>query len=188
MTELVSLWVNEIHYGLEANRYRSVRPRCGTRRYRRRRQTRQPAVVLIGGDKGGVGKTTVARTLLDYFGRQQLRVRAFDTEVPRGTLKRFHPDVTDVVDINHVPDQMRIFDTVNSTDATVSLIDVRAGLLSPTLHALRNIGFIEAATRAASLEGRRPGNRPSYFEALDLFNILVPRSPCPHPLRRGRRD
>ena len=60
------------------------------------------AVVLIGGDKGGVGKTTVARTLLDYFAHQQLRVRAFDTEVPRGTLKRFHPDVTDVVDINHV--------------------------------------------------------------------------------------
>ncbi len=27
----------------------------------------KPAVVLIGGDKGGVGKTTVARTLLDYF-------------------------------------------------------------------------------------------------------------------------
>ena len=107
----------------------------------------KPAVVLIGGDKGGVGKTTVARTLLDYFAHQQLRVRAFDTEVPRGTLKRFHPNVTDVVDINHVPDQMRIFDTVNSTDATVTLIDVRAGLLSPTLHALRNIGFIEAAKK-----------------------------------------
>ncbi len=90
----------------------------------------KPAVVLIGGDKGGVGKTTVARTLLDYFAPQQLRVRAFDTETPKGTLKRFHPDVTDVVDINHVPDQMRIFDTVNSTDAAVSLIDVRAGLLS----------------------------------------------------------
>src|SRR6516225_6994606 len=98
------------------------------------------SVVLIGGDKGGVGKTTVARTLLDYFARQQLRVRAFDTEVPRGTLKRFHPDVTDVVDINHVPDQMRIF-------ATVTLIDIRAGLLSPTLRALGNIGFIEAANK-----------------------------------------
>jgi hypothetical protein len=67
--------------------------------------------------------------------------------VPRGTLKRFHSDVTDVVDINYVPDQMRIFDTVNSTDATVSLIDVRAGLLSPTLRALRNIGFIDAAKK-----------------------------------------
>ncbi len=67
--------------------------------------------------------------------------------MPRGTLKRFHPNVTDVVDINYVPDQMRIFDTVNSTDATVSLIDVRAGLLSPTLRALRDIGFIEAAKK-----------------------------------------
>jgi CobQ/CobB/MinD/ParA nucleotide binding domain len=107
----------------------------------------KPAVVLIGADKGGVGKTTVARTLLDYFGDRQVRTRAFDTEVPKGTLKRFHPDVAEIVDINHVPDQMRIFDTVNSTDASVSLIDVRAGLLSPTLLALRNIGFIEAAKK-----------------------------------------
>jgi hypothetical protein len=107
----------------------------------------KPAVVLIGADKGGVGKTTVSRTLLDYFTERQVRARAFDTEVPRGTLKRFHPDVTDVVDISHVPDQMRIFDTVNSTDASVSLIDVRAGLLSPTLRALSNIGFIEAAKK-----------------------------------------
>ena len=107
----------------------------------------QPAVVLIGADKGGVGKTTVARTLLDYLARHQIRARAFDTEHPRGTLKRFYPNVTDVVDINDVPDQMRIFDTVNSTDAAVSLIDVRSGLLSPTLRALRNIGFIEAAKK-----------------------------------------
>ena len=107
----------------------------------------QPAVVLIGADKGGVGKTTVARTLLDYFAQHQIRTRAFDTENPRGTLKRFYPGVTDVVDINHVPDQMRIFDTVNSTDAAVSLIDVRSGLLSPTLRALHNIGFIEAAKK-----------------------------------------
>ena len=70
----------------------------------------KPTVVLIGADKGGVGKTTVARTLLDYFADHQIRARAFDTEVPRGTLKRFHPDVTDVVDINSVPDQMRIFE------------------------------------------------------------------------------
>jgi hypothetical protein len=107
----------------------------------------KPAVVLVGADKGGVGKTTVSRTLLDYFANRQIHARAFDTEVPRGTLKRFHPDVTDIVDINHVPDQMKIFDTVTSTDAAVSLIDVRAGLLSPTLRALSNIGFIDAAKK-----------------------------------------
>jgi hypothetical protein len=107
----------------------------------------KPAVILIGADKGGVGKTTVARSLLDYLGDRQVRARAFDTEVPRGTLKRFYPELTDVVDINHVPDQMRIFDTINTTEAAVSLIDIRAGLLSPTLRALRNIGFIEAAKK-----------------------------------------
>src|SRR6202166_4790768 len=107
----------------------------------------KPAVVLIGADKGGVGKTTVARTLLDYFTANQIRVRAFDTEVPRGTLKRFHPEMTEIVDINLVPDQMKIFDTLHEGDASVTLIDVRAGLMSPTLRALRDIGFIDAAKK-----------------------------------------
>jgi hypothetical protein len=85
--------------------------------------------------------------LLDYFTAHQIRVRAFDTEVPRGTLKRFHPDVTEVVDINLVPDQMKIFDTLQDGDASVTLIDVRAGIMSPTLRALRDIGFIDAAKK-----------------------------------------
>src|SRR6516162_2523939 len=106
----------------------------------------KPAVVLIGADKGGVGKTTVARTLLDYFTAHQVPVRAFDTEAPRGTLKRFHPDLTEVVDVALVADQMKIFDTLNSAEAAV-IIDVRAGLMSPTLQALRDIGFIDAAKK-----------------------------------------
>ena len=31
----------------------------------------KPTVILVGADKGGVGKTTVARTLLDYFTAHQ---------------------------------------------------------------------------------------------------------------------
>jgi hypothetical protein len=105
----------------------------------------KPAVIIVGADKGGVGKTTVARTLLDYFSARRVPVRAFDTESPRGTLKRFHPEITSVVDLNQVPDQMKIFDTLSESQLTV--IDVRAGLLSPTLRALRDIGFIEAARK-----------------------------------------
>jgi hypothetical protein len=105
----------------------------------------KPAVIIVGADKGGVGKTTVARTLLDYFAARRVPVRAFDTEAPRGTLKRFHPDVTTVVDLNQVPDQMKIFDTLSESQLTV--IDVRAGLLSATLKSLRDIGFIEAARK-----------------------------------------
>jgi hypothetical protein len=105
----------------------------------------KPAVILVGADKGGVGKTTVARTLLDYFADRKIPTRAFDTEWPRGTLKRFYPDRTDVVDIASVPDQMKIFDTFSNSDALITLIDIRSGLLSPTLGALRDIGFLDAA-------------------------------------------
>jgi hypothetical protein len=107
----------------------------------------KPAVVLVGADKGGVGKTTVARTLLDYFAAHQTPTRAFDTESPRGTLKRFHPDVTEIVDVTSIPDQMKIFDTLGNAEARVTVIDVRAGLLSPTLQALSDIGFLESAKK-----------------------------------------
>jgi hypothetical protein len=107
----------------------------------------RPAVILVGADKGGVGKTTVSRTLLDYFASRKVPTRAFDTECPRGTLNRFHPDITDVVDVTSVPDQMKIFDTIESSAAQITLIDVRAGLMLPTLRALRDIGFLDMAKK-----------------------------------------
>jgi len=105
----------------------------------------KPAVIVVGADKGGVGKTTVSRTLLDYFSANNVPTRAFDTESPRGTLKRFHPDVTEIVDMTATPDQMKIFDTLNTVSPSVTVIDVRAGLMAQTLRALRDFGFIEAA-------------------------------------------
>jgi hypothetical protein len=105
----------------------------------------KPTVIIVGADKGGVGKTTVARTLLDYFTAHHVPTRAFDTEAPKGTLKRFHPDITDIVDATSVSDQMRIFDTLS--EASVTVIDVRAGLLSPTLRSLREIGFLDSVKK-----------------------------------------
>ncbi len=107
----------------------------------------KPAVILVGADKGGVGKTTVSRTLLDYLGAHQTPTRAFDTEAPRGTLKRFHPDLTEIVDVTQIADQMKIFDTLGNAQAKVTVIDIRAGLLSPTLQALNDIGFIDSAKK-----------------------------------------
>jgi hypothetical protein len=105
----------------------------------------KPTVILVGADKGGVGKTTVARTLLDYFTAEKVPVRAFDTETPKGTLRRFHPAITEVVDVTAIPDQMRIFDTISHENVTV--IDVRAGLLTPTLRALRDVDFLESVKK-----------------------------------------
>jgi hypothetical protein len=105
----------------------------------------KPVVIVVGADKGGVGKTTVSRTLLDYFDANSIPTRAFDTESPRGTLKRFHPDITEIVDMTTTSDQMKIFDTLNAAAPCVTVIDVRAGLMSPALASLRDIGFLDAA-------------------------------------------
>ena len=71
-----------------------------------------PALIVVGADKGGVGKTTVSRLLLDYLASHKTPARAFDAEFPRGTLERFHPDMTDIVDVTQTADQMKIIDTL----------------------------------------------------------------------------
>ena len=112
----------------------------------------KPAVIVVGADKGGVGKTTVSRTLLDYFSANNVATRAFDTESPRGTLKRFHPDVTEIVDMTTTTDQMKIFDTLNSASPSVTVIDVRAGLVPFRPE-------IAAAARPSPDQGRRASLR-----------------------------
>ncbi len=104
----------------------------------------KPAVLIIGADKGGVGKTTIARTVLDYLRAKAMPSRAFDAEFPRGTLKRFHPQVTEIVDISTIADQMKILDTLTSSESKITLIDIRAGLLSDTLQAFQDSGFFDA--------------------------------------------
>ncbi len=104
----------------------------------------KPTVILVGADKGGVGKTTIARALLDYLASNGVYTRAFDTEFPRGTLHRFHPEETEIVDLLSTSDQMKIIDTLSTAQVKVSVIDVRAGGLSIALEALKNMGFLDA--------------------------------------------
>lgn len=118
----------------------------------------RPALILVGADKGGVGKTTVSRILLDYLAERQISTRPFDTEYPRGTLARFYPDATEIVDLDRTGHQMRIFDTLDEDEVKVTLVDVRAGQLRTILGALREFGFFEAV-------------REGQFDFL-LFHIL----------------
>lgn len=99
-----------------------------------------PHVVIVGADKGGVGKTTISRTLMDYFASHGVSVRARDTEHPQGVLQRFHPLNTKIVNLEESDDQVEVFD--NLREAQVTLIDIRAGLLSKTLATLSEIGFL----------------------------------------------
>lgn len=102
----------------------------------------KPVLIIVGADKGGVGKTMVSRCLLEYFKSKGIEARAFDTEneAPSGMLKRFYGAQTEIVDFTDSDGQMKVLDTLAGA---VTVVDIRAGLLSPTIKLLSEIGFIE---------------------------------------------
>jgi hypothetical protein len=97
-----------------------------------------PLVIMVGADKGGTGKTTATRALVDYLAAIGVPYRAFDTEHPSGGLKRFVPSA-EVIDIEKVEHQMKVFDVISG----VTVIDVRAGNLSPILRLVESAGLLE---------------------------------------------
>jgi hypothetical protein len=94
-----------------------------------------PVIVLVGADKGGVGKTTVARALADYL--RSLKPRLVDTQTPAGDLKGFYPKA-EVLDLAATTAQMQIFDA----PARLTIIDVGAGYLARTLAKLDKVGIL----------------------------------------------
>lgn len=97
-------------------------------------------IFLVGADKGGVGKTTVCRALIDYLTVRGAQARIFDTEFPKGDLKEFYPNA-EVIDFQSVRGQMRVFDEISPSFPTV--VDIRAGVLSPILKTLGDSHFLD---------------------------------------------
>ncbi len=102
-------------------------------------------LILVGADKGGVGKTTTSRALLDFLARKNILARAFDTENPRGTLKRFYPRITEIIDLDNVAHQMKLLDTIETSAVKVTVVDLKAGNLSNALDIFSRIGVLDAA-------------------------------------------
>lgn len=99
-----------------------------------------PTIIIVGADKGGVGKTTVTRLLTDYLALNGINVRLFDTEYPAGDLKRFDTDA-EIIDVSSVQSQMKVFDILD--DSKVTVLDLRAGLLSEILTELDQSNLLE---------------------------------------------
>ncbi len=99
-----------------------------------------PLLILVGADKGGTGKTTVTRALLDYLAKKSVNCRAVDTETPKGALNRFY-HTADLVNLNDTQGKMSVFDALK--DGTVTVVDIRAGILSSTLRALLDVGLLK---------------------------------------------
>jgi hypothetical protein len=137
----------------------------------------KPTLVLIGAQKGGVGKTTVARLLLHWLDENRRAHVAFDTEVPLGSLIRFYEDRTELLDINEVPAQMRIFDAVFADESgSVFVVDLRAGHLYAMLDLLSDLRILRDAQEGAfnivflHIMGGSPESIREVGETVDRFS------------------
>lgn len=97
-----------------------------------------PLFIAVGADKGGTGKTTVSRTVDDYLALNRIIRKVYDSEFPKGDLKRFVSEAQ-VVNLLDVDDQMKTFDSVEG----VSLLDIKAGQMSTTIEALNKTGMLD---------------------------------------------
>lgn len=56
---------------------------------------------FVGGEKGGIGKSVLARALSQYFLDQALPYTGMDADQSHATLTRFYPEYTQAVNVDH---------------------------------------------------------------------------------------
>src|SRR6266481_421690 len=90
-------------------------------------QFEKPRLILTHGEKGGVGKTTVARVIADFLNSRKATFRAFDAEGSTGQLLRFHPSETAAVDVANAASIARVLDYVMEAGGKrLALVDLGA--------------------------------------------------------------
>ncbi len=98
---------------------------------------------LVGGEKGGVGKSVVARVLAQYMIDRELPFCAFDTDRSHGSLLRFYGDYS-------VPTEVEAFESLDAiVEAAVAdserhiLVDLAAQTFQPLVAWLEESGVLE---------------------------------------------
>jgi hypothetical protein len=86
---------------------------------------------FIGGEKGGVGKSLVARVLSQYFIDRGLPFAGLDTDQSHGALLRFYADYSVPIEIDQPPSLDRIVEQAAATMNSRVLVDLAAQTQRP---------------------------------------------------------
>ena len=101
---------------------------------------------FVGGEKGGVGKSLLARLLAQYCIDRSVPFVAFDTDRSHGALLRFYPQVSTGISIDDQDGLDRIVETAAAVPGQRVLVDLAAQTQAPLEHWIEGSGVVDVAT------------------------------------------
>lgn len=114
---------------------------------------------LIGGEKGGVGKSMVSRLLAQYFIDQQLPFVGFDTDRSHGALLRFYAGFASPVLIDRYEALDHIVETAVANPGQRVLVDLAAQTHEPLVKWMEESGVLDMASES--------GFKLTYWHVMD---------------------
>jgi hypothetical protein len=103
------------------------------------------AIHLIGGEKGGVGKSVVARLLAQYFIDRGIKFTGFDTDRSHGALMRFYADYASPVLIDRYEALDAIVESAVALPGQRVLVDLAAQTHAPLVQWMDDSGVLDLA-------------------------------------------
>ena len=103
---------------------------------------------LIGGEKGGVGKSVVARLLAQHFIDHNLAFTGFDTDRSHGALMRFYKDYASPVLVDRFEALDAIVESAIEQPGQRVLVDLAAQTHDPLVRWMDESGVLELAAES----------------------------------------
>lgn len=100
---------------------------------------------LIGGEKGGVGKSMMARLLAQYFIDHQWPFLGFDTDRSHSTFSRFYADFAAPVVVDRYEAMDRIIESAVEQPGRRVLVDLAAQTHAPLVKWMEDSGVLDVA-------------------------------------------
>ncbi|MDP0490573.1 MAG: mobilization protein [Verrucomicrobiota bacterium JB023] len=91
----------------------------------------KPTIHLVGGEKGGVGKSVFSRYLAQYFIDEQIPFAGLDSDRSHQSFSRFYSDYTSSIDLEDPESLDHIVEAVLEQDSLQVLVDLAAQSAKP---------------------------------------------------------
>jgi hypothetical protein len=102
-------------------------------------------VTIVASPRPRVGKTLLARMLVDFYLQEQQPVAGFDLNAGEGTLAQFLPAQAAPASIGDVSGQMALFDRLIADDGVAKVVDLGHEYFAQFFALADQIGFVEEA-------------------------------------------